>query len=102
MADVSTQEKNNTIDQYLKDKSWVDRPEVLPWYIKDLINLEPKTKELFEIYSKVPPDEVVFHITQIRNKAFKIVSMHPRIFRVKADATTSSRTRVLATGDFST
>lgn len=76
MADTSTQGNYNTLEQYLKDGSWVDRPEVLPWYTKDLIDLEPKTDELFEIYSKVPPDKVVSHITQIRNKAFKIVSIH--------------------------
>ena len=65
--------KVNTVDQYLKDKTWVDHPEVLPWYAKDLVDLQPTTKELFETYSKVPPAEVVPHITQIRNKAFKIV-----------------------------
>lgn len=62
----------NTVEQYLKDKTWVDQPEVLPWYVKDLEDLQPRTKELFETYSQVPPDEVVSHITQIRNKAFKI------------------------------
>lgn len=68
----------NIVEQYLKDKTWVDQPEVLPWYVKDLEDLQPKTKELFEVYSKVPADEVVPHITQIRNKAFKIVSLQPR------------------------
>ncbi|KAF9692920.1 hypothetical protein EKO04_009244 [Ascochyta lentis] len=72
MAEASTQEKPNAVEQYLKDKRWIDEPEVLPWYIKDLVDLEPKTKELFETYSKVPSDEVVAHITQIRNKAFKV------------------------------
>ena len=67
----------NNVEQYLKDKTWVDNPEVLPWYVKDLVDLQPKTKELFETYSKVPSDEVVPHITDIRNKAFKIVSLQP-------------------------
>ncbi|KAJ8119119.1 hypothetical protein OPT61_g7 [Boeremia exigua] len=62
----------DTVRQHLKDMTWVDQPEVLPWYVKDLTDLQPTTKELFETYSKVPPDEVVSHITQIRNKAFKI------------------------------
>ncbi|KAF3049268.1 hypothetical protein E8E11_001028 [Didymella keratinophila] len=65
-------EKTNSVEQYLKDKTWVDDPEVLPWYVKDLVDLQPTTKELFETYSKVPSDEVVPHITKIRNKAFKI------------------------------
>ncbi len=65
----------NTVEQYLKDKMWVDQPEVLPWYVKDLEVLQPKTKELFETYSQVPTDGVVSHITNIRNKAFKIVCL---------------------------
>lgn len=64
----------STVEKHLNDKTWIDQPEVLPWYIKDLEDLQPKAKELFEIYSKIPTDEVVPHITQIRNKAFKIVS----------------------------
>ncbi|KAH6625445.1 hypothetical protein C7974DRAFT_396109 [Boeremia exigua] len=62
----------NDIEQFLKNKTWVDQPEVLPWYVKDLVDLPPNTRELFETYSKVPSDEVVSHITQIRDKAFKI------------------------------
>jgi phenolic acid decarboxylase len=75
MAENATHEKGNIVEQYLKDRTWVDTPEVLPWYTKDLVDLHPKTKELFETYSKVPPDDVVSHITQIRNKAFKIVGL---------------------------
>ncbi|KAJ4322970.1 hypothetical protein N0V94_002125 [Neodidymelliopsis sp. IMI 364377] len=75
MADTSTQkpaEQPNAVEQYLKDKRWIEEPEVLPWYVKDLVDLEPKTKELFETYSKVPSNEVVPHIKSIRDKAFKI------------------------------
>lgn len=75
MAENTTQEKGNIVEQYLKDRTWVDNPEVLPWYVKDLVDLQPKTKELFETYSKIPSNDVVSHITQIRNKAFKIVSL---------------------------
>ncbi len=67
--------KPNPFEQYLQDKTYMDHAEVLPWYNKELVDLEPKTRELFETYSKVPSDEVVPHITQIRDKAFKIVSM---------------------------
>ncbi|KZM22095.1 hypothetical protein ST47_g6788 [Ascochyta rabiei] len=72
MAEASTQEKTNAVEQYLKDKRYIEEPGVLPWYVKDLVDLEPKTRELFETYSKVPSSEVVSHITQIRNKAFKV------------------------------
>ncbi|KAJ4993216.1 methyltransferase domain-containing protein [Stagonosporopsis vannaccii] len=61
-----------TVEQHLKNKTWADQPEVLPWYVKDLKDLQPKTKELFEIYSKVPSNELISHITQVRDKAFKI------------------------------
>lgn len=61
----------------MKDRRWIDDPEVLPWYVKDLVDLQPKTRELFETYSKIPSDDVVPHITKIRNEAFKIVSTCP-------------------------
>lgn len=80
MAETSSiqkpaEKKPNAVENYLKDKTWVENPELLPWYTKDLVELEPKTRELFETYSKVPSDEVVPHIKSIRDKAFKIVSM---------------------------
>jgi phenolic acid decarboxylase len=74
MAEAA-QDNPNAVEQYLKDKRWIEEPEVLPWYVKDLVDLEPKTRELFETYSKVPSDKVVSHIKQVRDKAFKIVSM---------------------------
>jgi hypothetical protein len=73
ISNMTEAQKANNVEQYLKDKTWVNNPEVLPWYVKDLVDLQPTTKELFETYSKVPSDEVVPHITEIRNKAFKIV-----------------------------
>ncbi|KAF1359799.1 hypothetical protein EJ07DRAFT_165895 [Lizonia empirigonia] len=72
MADSSSQEKPNPLEQYLKDKRWIDEPEIPPWYVKDLVDLQPKTKELFETYSKIPSDDVVSHITKTKDQAFKI------------------------------
>lgn len=34
------------------------------WLIKELKNLSPEARELFEDYSKIPSDKVVSHITQ--------------------------------------
>ncbi|KAF2659796.1 hypothetical protein K491DRAFT_590343 [Lophiostoma macrostomum CBS 122681] len=41
------------------------------WLIKDP-NLQPDARELFEKYSKIPPDDVVRYITEVRDKAFKV------------------------------
>lgn len=74
----------NNVEQHLQDKTWVDNPEVLPWYVKDLTDLQPTTKALFETYSKIPSDQVVEHITTIRNKAFSIVGLRIGIRHVKS------------------
>lgn len=34
------------------------------WYVKDLKDLKPNARELFEKYSKIPSEDVVAHITQ--------------------------------------
>lgn len=97
---TSTDMATNIVEQHLKDKAWIDNPEILPWYVKDLVDLHPKTKELFETYSKVPSDEVVSHITDIRNKAFKIVSLQPDEHRTRSNQRTSSHILALDIGDF--
>lgn len=38
--------------------------ETLSWFVKDLKDLRPEARELFETYSNVAPDEVVPHIQQ--------------------------------------
>ncbi len=43
-------------DQYSKD---------VPWYLKELANLSPACRELFENYSHVPPEEVNSHIYEL-------------------------------------
>ncbi|CAO2651828.1 Nn.00g001110.m01.CDS01 [Neocucurbitaria sp. VM-36] len=65
-------EKERTaVEQVLSSKAYVDNPELLPWYKKDIEELKPATRDLFEKYSKVPPDDVTSHITQVRDQAFK-------------------------------
>ena len=41
------------------------------WLIKELKNLGSEARELFERYSKLPPDEVVPHITQFVSISFR-------------------------------
>ncbi len=43
-------------DHYSKD---------VPWYFKELANLSPACRELFENYSHVPPEEVDSHIYEL-------------------------------------
>jgi phenolic acid decarboxylase len=105
MAETSTQkpaEQPNAVEQYLKDKRWIEEPEVLPWYVKDLVDLEPKTRELFETYSRVPSDDVVSHIKSIRDKTFKIVRVHSKTGEVRINAILRFRIHVLVTGGSST
>ncbi|KAF2126781.1 hypothetical protein P153DRAFT_296666 [Dothidotthia symphoricarpi CBS 119687] len=42
------------------------------WYVKELTDLRPEARELFEKYSNVEPNEVVSHIQQFRDEAFAI------------------------------
>jgi hypothetical protein len=39
--------------------------DVPKWLIKDLTDLKPEARELFEKYSKVAPEDVISHVTQI-------------------------------------
>ena len=43
-------------DQYSKD---------VPWYFKELADLSPACRELFESYSHIPPEEVDSHIYEL-------------------------------------
>jgi hypothetical protein len=71
----ATQDKGDFVQQYMDDKRWVEEPELMPWYVKELTDLEPATRKLFETYSNVPSDEVVSHIKKVRDKAFRVVSL---------------------------
>ncbi|KAF2014946.1 hypothetical protein BU24DRAFT_423865 [Aaosphaeria arxii CBS 175.79] len=46
--------------------------EKLPWYQKELQEINPEARELFEKYSQIPSEEVVSHITQFRDEGFKV------------------------------
>ncbi|KAF1835161.1 hypothetical protein BDW02DRAFT_298696 [Decorospora gaudefroyi] len=59
------------VEQIVASKAYVDDPELLPWYTKELPEPKPATRELFEKYSKVPSADVVHHIKHVRDQAFK-------------------------------
>jgi hypothetical protein len=67
------QEERSKVEQIVANKDYVNEPELLPWYTKELEEPKPATKELFEKYSKVPSADVVVHIKHVRDEAFKIV-----------------------------
>lgn len=67
------EKERDSIEQIMESKAYVDNPGLLPWYKQDLIELKPETRELFEKYCNVPPEDVISHIKQVRDKAFKIV-----------------------------
>jgi hypothetical protein len=102
----ATQEKGDIIQQYINDKRWIEEPEIMPWYVKELTDLEPATRGLFETYSKVPSDEVVSHIKKVRDQAFKVVSLRSSFLCFLLHSLTpyalSFRTLVLDTGGSST
>ncbi|KAF2867678.1 hypothetical protein BDV95DRAFT_172554 [Massariosphaeria phaeospora] len=56
-----------------QDNNVVQQNERAPWWhVKELTELSLDARELFENYSKVPSDNVLTHITEARNKAFKV------------------------------
>jgi SAM-dependent methyltransferase len=50
---------------YIEIKKYIDEPEVLPWYKKDLGEIKPQTRQLFEDYCHIAPTEVEAHIRKI-------------------------------------
>ncbi|KAF2851674.1 hypothetical protein T440DRAFT_422227 [Plenodomus tracheiphilus IPT5] len=67
-----TEAERRKMEQIMATKAYVDNPELLPWYTTELEQLTPETRNLFEEYSKVSSAEVVSHIKQVRDEAFKI------------------------------
>lgn len=79
-AKDDAQAERNAVEQIVLTKAYVEEPELLPWYTKELEEPKPAVRDLFESYSKVPPTAVVAHIKHVRDDAFKIVSpILPRI-----------------------
>lgn len=72
-AQDSMEKERDTVEQIVASKAYVDNPELLPWYKKDIVDLKPETRKVFEDYSHVPGDDVVAHITKVRDEAFKTV-----------------------------
>ena len=73
-AKDDAQAERNAVERIVLTKAYVEEPELLPWYTKELEEPKPAVKGLFESYSKVPPTDVVAHIKHVRDEAFKIVS----------------------------
>lgn len=60
-----TEEMRKKVAHWLTTKRYVDEPEVLPWYKKDLPEIKPHTSELLENYSNVGPAEVELHLRKV-------------------------------------
>lgn len=82
-SDDAHGKERSAVEQVFANKSYVDNPELLPWYMKDLDNLKPAARDLFENYSKVPSHEVIPHITKVRDQAFKTVVGPPQDYMVQ-------------------
>jgi hypothetical protein len=50
------------LEEILASKSYIEKPESLPWYKKNLDELKPRTRDLFENYSHVPAADVESHV----------------------------------------
>lgn len=70
----ATENFRNKLEQLIETKAYVNDLDMVPWYTKELEEPKPAARDLFERYSKVPPADVVAHIKQVRDQAFKIVS----------------------------
>jgi hypothetical protein len=64
-AEGSEQDMREKLEKIMNSKSYIEKPEILPWYKKDLEELKPRTRDLFENYSHVPSAEVESHIKKI-------------------------------------
>ncbi|KAF2483967.1 hypothetical protein BDY17DRAFT_118669 [Neohortaea acidophila] len=42
------------------------------WFSEDVPEISPRTREVLEEYSKIPPEEINAHVTDIRDKAWAI------------------------------
>jgi SAM-dependent methyltransferase len=58
----SLDEIHKKLAHYVETKRYIEEPEVLPWYKKNLDEIKPRTRELFEKYSHIAPAEVENHI----------------------------------------
>ncbi|MCJ1391923.1 hypothetical protein MMC18_004790 [Xylographa bjoerkii] len=49
-----------------------DRNKDVPWYSEELEGVGPAAREVLEKYSKIPPEQVVPHVLEIRDRAWQI------------------------------
>lgn len=70
---LATDEERRAVAQIVESKAYLENPELLPWYTKDLEEPKPEVKDLFARYSHVPASDVVSHIKKVRDQAFNIV-----------------------------
>jgi hypothetical protein len=61
----SQEDVRKKLAEIMESKQYVEEPEILPWYKKDVDELKPRTRDLFENYSHVPSAEVESHLRNI-------------------------------------
>lgn len=71
----AVEEERKRVEQIVATKAYVDNLELIPWYKKDIEELKPDVRDLFENYSKIPSADVAGHIKHVRDEAFKIASL---------------------------
>jgi SAM-dependent methyltransferase len=59
------QDLHEKIAFYVQSKKYVDEPEILPWYKKDIEEIKPRTRGLLERYSNIPPADVEAHVKKV-------------------------------------
>lgn len=69
---LASDEQRQAIEQVIQTKAYLDDPELVPWYTKELQDPTPDVKALFEQYSHIPEVEIVAHIKKVRDEAFKV------------------------------
>jgi hypothetical protein len=55
----SLDEIHKKLAHYVETKRYIEEPEVLPWYKKNLDEIKPRTRELFEKYSHIAPAALI-------------------------------------------
>jgi hypothetical protein len=58
LAASSQEDMREKLAEVMESKRYIEEPEILPWYKKDVDELKPRTRDLFENYSHVAPAEV--------------------------------------------
>jgi hypothetical protein len=64
-AEGFPEEMHRKVKHYIDTKRYIEEPELLPWYKKDLDELKPRTRELFEKYCHIAPAEVETHVRAV-------------------------------------